>query len=108
MLKIILTAVAAIALSGMIHADPPSPARGETLPPGLGKHSKVPPGQTKKIWHRGEMLPVRYRDARIADWERYDLRRAPEGLRWVRVEDEAYLISISSGIIADAIGGVFD
>lgn len=108
MLKIILPAAAAIAFAGAIHAEPPSHAKGESLPPGLEKQNKVPPGQAKKLWKRGEALPVRYRDGRISNWERYGLEEAPDGYRWVRVEDEAYLIDVTSGIIAEAITSAFD
>ncbi|MEM5515889.1 RcnB family protein [Henriciella sp. AS95] len=108
MLKVILPAAAALAFVGAIHADPPGHAKGDNLPPGLAKQNKVPPGHAKKMWKRGEALPLRYRDGRISDWERYDLRRAPDGYRWVRVDNEAYLIDVTSGIITEAVISAFN
>ncbi|GGB73674.1 MULTISPECIES: RcnB family protein [Henriciella] len=107
MFKVGLSAAAAIVLGGAIHADPTAQARGDRLSPAHEKQSTIPPGQAKKTWHRGEALPVRYRNARISDLKRHDLRQPPEGYRWVRVEDEAYLIHVTSGIIAEAVSSAF-
>lgn len=104
MLKTILPAATALLLAGAVHAEPPAHARGEALPPGLAKQGKVPPGHAKKLWHRGEVLPRDYRDYYIEDWRRYDgLYDAPSGHRWVRVDDEAYLIDVTSGLIAEVL-----
>ena len=104
MLKIILPATTALLFAGAVHADPPAHAHGEALPPGVAKQGKVPPGHAKKLWNRGEILPRDYRDHYIDDWRRYDsLYDAPDGKRWVRVDNEAYLIDITSGLVAEVL-----
>jgi Ni/Co efflux regulator RcnB len=90
-------------LGGMAFADPPHHAHGSDLPPGLAKQDKVPPGHAKKMWKEGEHLPQEYRDVRFDDWERYDLRPAPAGYRWVRVDGDAYLTQTTTGLITETI-----
>ncbi len=94
--------VAAIIGSGLAaQADPPH--RSHELPPGLAKQGKVPPGHAKKLWGKGEYLPAEYRTVYLEDWERYDLRPAPRGYRWVLVEDDVYLTDVATGLITDVI-----
>jgi len=83
------------------YADPPG--RAHDLPPGLAKQGKIPPGHAKKIWGKGEYLPHEYREIYFDDWARYDLRPAPRGYRWVRVEDDVYLAEVASGLITDVV-----
>ena len=99
---------AAMGLGLTAFADPPRHATGDALPPGLAKQGKVPPGHAKKIWGKGEYLPVDYRDHYFEDWRRYDLREAPPGYRWVIVDQDAYLTEVASGLIADAIIDLID
>ncbi len=93
---------------GAALADPPPHAKGESLPPGLAKQGKLPPGHAKKIWSRGEYLPADYRDHYFGDWRRYDLREAPPGYRWVRVDEDAYLTEVATGLIVEAMIGLLD
>ncbi len=99
---------AALGASCIAYADPPSHARGYDLPPGLAKQGKVPPGHAKKMWKRGEHLPSSYREQRFDDWRRYDLREAPAGYRWVRVDNDAYLTQVATGLVAEAIMNLLD
>lgn len=99
---------AGIGASLMAFADPPAHARGDALPPGLAKQGKVPPGHAKKLWKRGEYLPIDYRDRRFNDWDRYDLRRAPAGYDWVRVDNDVYLTQIATGLVADVVLDLLD
>lgn len=88
------------------YADPPHHRghdRGHDLPPGLTKQGKIPPGHAKKIWAKGERLPVEYRTVYLDDWRYRDLREPPHGYRWVHVDNHAYLVEIASGLIADAL-----
>lgn len=96
---------AALGAGTFAFADPPHP-RGHDLPPGLAKQGKVPPGHAKKLWGKGQHLPHEYRTVYISDWDRYDLRAAPDGYRWVRVDRDAYLVEVASGLIAEALIGV--
>lgn len=90
-------------IGGAAFAEPPGHAKGHDLPPGLAKQGKVPPGHAKKMWQRGEHLPHEYREYQFDDWARYDLRPAPAGYRWVRVDDDAYLTEITTGLVAQAV-----
>lgn len=100
--KISFMLAAAMGAGLVAYADPP---RSHTydLPPGLAKQGKIPPGHAKKIWGKGEYLPVEYRTVYIDDWGHYDLRDAPRGYRWVRVDEDAYLVEVASGLIAEVI-----
>ena len=69
-------------------------------------HSGSGRRHAKKIWGKGQHLPPEYRDVYFQDWERYDLGPAPAGYRWVRVERDAYLVEVTSGLIAQAMIGV--
>ena len=84
------------------YADPPHP-RGHDLPPGLAKQGKIPPGHAKKIWGKGEYLPVEYREVYVRDWRYHDLREPPRGYRWVHVDQDAYLVEVASGLIAEVL-----
>lgn len=97
---------AALGAGGLAFADPPGHARGYELPPGLAKQGKIPPGHAKKIWGKGQYLPREYREVFFDDWRRYELRPAPAGYRWVRVDRDAYLVEVASGLIAEALIGV--
>jgi hypothetical protein len=92
-----------LTLGGMAFGDPPIPAHGSDLPPGLAKQGKVPPGHAKKMWKRGEQLPPEYREVRFDDWARFDLRPAPPGYRWVRVDRDVYLTQTTTGLVAQAL-----
>ena len=96
---------AALGAGTFAFADPPH-HRGHDLPPGLAKQGKVPPGHAKKLWGKGQHLPPEYRDVYFEDWVRYDLEPAPAGYRWVRVDSDAYLVEVTSGLIAQAMIGV--
>ncbi len=88
----------------MAYADPPGSRGGHQSPPGLAKQGKIPPGHAKKIWGKGQYLPTEYRTVYLDDWDRYDLREAPRGYRWVLVEDQdAYLVDLTSGLISEVI-----
>ena len=109
MLKPVIAILAGALGAGMAaYADPPPHARGHSLPPGLAKQGKVPPGHAKKIWGKGQYLPAEYRAIHIEDWQRHDLRPAPRGYRWVRVDEDAYLVEIASGLIAEALIGLLN
>lgn len=76
-------------------------------PPGLEKKPYgLPPGQAKKMWRRGERVPtVYYSETRyiVMHPERYHLRPAPIGYRWVLIEDDAYLVRRDNGLISDIV-----
>jgi len=51
-------------------------------------------------YSRGQVLPLQYRSHYAKDWHARGLHKAPAGYRWVYRNNDAYLIAISSGIIA--------
>jgi len=77
------------AIGAAAFAEPPGHAKGHDLPPGLAKQGKVPPGHAKKMWQRGEHLPHEYREYQFDDW--------------ARVDDDAYLTEITTGLVAQAV-----
>jgi len=58
-------------------------------------------------WRRGAYLPPAYQAFGLEDYDRYHLRRPPYGYHWVRVGDEFLLVSVSTGLIFDAVTGEF-
>ena len=79
------------------------------VPPGLAKKpGQMPPGQYKKLYQRGERLPLSYMSSQyyITQPSRYDLPPAPYGYRWVMVEDNAYLANTQTGLIANVIASL--
>jgi Ni/Co efflux regulator RcnB len=106
-ITILLAATAGAGL--MAYADPPHNAQSHGGPPGLEKQGKIPPGQAKKMWNRGDYLPSDYRyDHDFNDWHRYDLKPAPPGYRWVIVDGDAYLMQTTTGLVAQAIIDLLD
>jgi len=78
------------------------------VPPGLAnKPYGLPPGQAKKMWRRGERIPNAYLVPQyfIVEPRVYHLVPPRPGYRWVVVERDAYLVQITSGMIADVIAG---
>ena len=105
MKKLFLPVVAAMALLGAANAQPPGHAKGDTQPPGLQKNGHVPPGQAKKRFAKGEYMPVQYRGDFVKDYRKYGLTKAPRDYRWVRIDGDAYLINVTSGLITEALIG---
>ena len=108
-IRLVTASLAAIIGAGlMAYADPPQSRPGD-LPPGLAKQGKIPPGHAKKMWKKGEYLPADYRTGHyFEDWRRYDLEPAPPGYRWVVVDQDAYLMEVTTGLVANAIIDLLD
>lgn len=78
-------------------------------PPGLAKKPYgLPPGQAKKMWRRGEVLPTAYwsQPRYFIAPQTYHLRAPPVGYRWVLIDGDAYLVRTQSGLIADLVVGL--
>jgi len=129
-MKLLLFAIAGIstAAASMVLANP-SPGKGSGghenwaymafmdtpglakkpngLPPGLAKKPYgLPPGQAKKIWGIGQQMPRAYyieSQYLIPAPQAYHLPPPPPGYRWVLVDDNAYLVQTTNGIIANVI-----
>jgi hypothetical protein len=111
---LILTACAALAASlagtaaaqgrGNDGAGRDNPSTGAP-PPGLqGRPLNMPPGQYKKLV-RGQRLPDQYWAPQyyLTDYRTYQLREPPNGYRWMRVDDTAYLVRNNTAIITQVI-----
>lgn len=95
---VLLLAAAALAFAPAAMADPkkPHPHGG-------------PPGQTKKMWRKGERLPSSYVTGTryiIVEPARYSLAPPPRGYRWVLVDGDAYLVRSDNGLVAELVAGV--
>lgn len=68
-----------------------------------------PHGWRTHRWHRGERLPVDYRsDAYvIPDYATYRLRPPPRGYCWVRVDNNAVLAAVATGVVLDVAVNLF-
>ena len=59
-------------------------------------------------WGVGSRLPaVYYAPAYVVDHQRYRLPTPPAGFRWVRVENDVYLVHSASGLVRDALYQLF-
>lgn len=67
-----------------------------------------PRGYVSRSWQRGHYLPAQYR-ARpyVVDYRAYRLAPPPRGYHYVRVDDRAVLVAISSGLIANVVSDLF-
>jgi Ni/Co efflux regulator RcnB len=68
-----------------------------------------PPGHRSGVWWGvGSRLPaVYYAPAYVIDYQRYRLPTPPAGFRWVRVENDVYLVHSASGLVRDALYQMF-
>lgn len=59
-------------------------------------------------WGVGTRLPsAYYAPEYVVDYQRYKLPPPAQGFRWVRVENDVYLVHSSSGLIRDALYQLF-
>ena len=72
-----------------------------------GRHD-LPPGQARKLWRRGERVPMFYVAPQyyIAEPRAYRLAGPPPGHRWIIVDGDAYLIQVASGMVAEVVTGL--
>jgi len=64
-------------------------------------------GQIKKAYRRGDYVPVVYWEPRyyVDDYRSYRLAPPPRGYRWVRPQDDRYLlVEIATGVISQVLG----
>jgi Ni/Co efflux regulator RcnB len=69
----------------------------------------TPQGHRSGIWWGvGNRLPsVYYAPMYLIDHQRYRLPPPPSGFRWVRVENDVYLVNSASGVVRDALYQLF-
>jgi Ni/Co efflux regulator RcnB len=68
-----------------------------------------PVGYYDHSWRRGERLPIAYyqRPYVIANYRDCGLRAPPRGYQWVRVNGDAVLAGIATGIVLDSVFHLF-
>lgn len=66
---------------------------------------RQPAGYRDHHWRRGEHLPVAYYAPPhiVHDYHVHHLHRPPHGYHWVRVDRDAVLAAIASGVVLDVI-----
>jgi Ni/Co efflux regulator RcnB/surface antigen len=116
---LLLAAAAYLATVPAVHADPDHDRGHDRWDHDRGHdrwdhdhgHRGLPPGQVRKMWRRGERLPLTYVGPRyfVAEPHRYHLAAPRRGYRWVVVDHDAYLVEIASGLVADVmVGAIVD
>ena len=70
---------------------------------------KAPKGYSvHRYWNRGQKLPSAYRARNyVIDYHAYRLKQPPRGYQWVRVNNNAYLVQQSNGLIAQIVLSMF-
>jgi Ni/Co efflux regulator RcnB len=68
-----------------------------------------PPGYYYRSWRRGERLPIAFRAPAyvIPDAAYYHLAPPPPGYYWVRVDNNAVLAAIATGVVFDVVTHAF-
>ena len=68
-----------------------------------------PTGYSEHNWRRGERLPVTYyqRPYVIGNYRDCGLRAPPRGYQWVRVNGDAVLAGIATGIVLESVFHIF-
>jgi Ni/Co efflux regulator RcnB len=68
-----------------------------------------PHGYFRHHWHRGDRLPRDWRGPGyvIPDYDYYRLPPPPPGYYWVRVDDNAVLAVIATGVVANVVHNLF-
>lgn len=69
----------------------------------------VPPRHYRpQRWARGHHLPRHYYGpSYYVDYRPYHLAPPPRGYHWIRVDNDVVLVALASGLIADAVYGLF-
>jgi len=68
-----------------------------------------PHGYYAHRWRRGDRLPPAYRGSAyvVPDPAMYHLRPAPRGYYWVRVDNNAVLAAVATGVVVDVAVNLF-
>jgi Ni/Co efflux regulator RcnB len=91
-----------------VHYAPPPRVVYRPAPIRYGMY-RTPHGYYAHSWRRGERLPFAYyqRPYLIADYRGCGLRRPPVGYHWVRVNHDAVLAVIATGVVLDIAYNLF-
>ncbi len=91
-----------------VHVYRPAPPVAYRAPARFGAYHR-PIGYYEHTWRRGERLPVAYyqRPYVIANYRDCGLRAPPRGYHWVRVNGDAVLAGIATGIVLESAFHIF-
>jgi Ni/Co efflux regulator RcnB len=91
-----------------VHVYRPAPRVVYRAPVRHGVYRR-PAGYYEHTWRRGERLPVAYyqRPYVIANYRDCGLRAPPRGYHWVRVNGDAVLAAVATGIVLESVFHVF-
>lgn len=86
----------------------PRPQTRYVAPRYVAPRYAPPRGYQARHWQRGHYLPASYRAAPyVIDYRAYRLAPPPRGYHYVRVDDRAVLVAITSGLIAEVLSDLF-
>lgn len=106
----LIAASFALAFAAPAFADK---GRGHDEPPGHGAKTEGRHdngrhlGWQKKAWKRGDRIVLVDVEPRyyVDDYRVYRLSPPPRGYRWIRPEDDRYLlVEVATGLVAQALG----
>jgi Ni/Co efflux regulator RcnB len=91
------------------HRAPPPRVIYRPAPPRFGLYH-APRGYYQHTWRRGERLPVAYYAPSylIGNYRDCGLRAPPRGYHWVRVNNDAVLAAVATGVVLDVAFHLFD
>ena len=63
----------------------------------------------QRSWRRGDRLPAVFLSTRfvVNDFRSFNLYRPPRGYRWVRVERDAFLTGVATGVVLAVVANHF-
>ena len=79
---------------------------GYWFAPGYG-YVRADPRYARRAWRRGDYVPPAYRRYYVNDYAFYGLRAPPPGHRYVYLDNNVVLMSLATGLIADALLGIY-
>ena len=91
-----------------VHVYRPAPRVIYRAPARYGVYHR-PAGYYEHSWRRGERLPVAYyqRPYVIGNYHDCGLRAPPRGYQWVRVNGDAVLAGIATGVVLESVFHIF-
>jgi Ni/Co efflux regulator RcnB len=91
-----------------VHVYRPAPRVLYRAPVRYGVYRR-PAGYYEHTWRRGDRLPYAYyqRPYVIGDYRDCGLRAPPRGYQWVRVNGDAVLAGIATGVVLESVFHIF-
>ena len=89
-------------------AQPRGKARGHsthpaTCPPGLATRGCLPPGQARRLFRQGQLVPSDYRFNAYGDIPSIYRDRVPEGYRYIYRDNTVYVVDPTTSLVRTII-----